>query len=169
MTYIEAGDLLLKSKFASWWQEPEESFVDAFDRKNNSIGCMRFVLASLVILAHSYPLGGYGIKILRRVSEGQADFGEMDVLGFFILSGYLIATSYVHAKSLPRYLWHRIIRIMPGYWVSLLVVAFVFAPIFYININGSLSGFDILSAGGPLDYVTNNFFLQVNQYFVKDI
>src|SRR5690242_14199417 len=87
----------------------------AFDPKNNSIGFLRFFLASLVIVYHSYVLGGYGEEWLLRHTGGQTNSGGVAVLGFFALSGFLVTASFVRGKSVFRFLWHRILRIMPGF------------------------------------------------------
>lgn len=54
-------------------------------------------------------------------------FGNLGVLVFFVLSGFII--HHVHARDLgkpaqlKRYLWRRIVRVYPSYWAVLLLVA----------------------------------------------
>lgn len=55
------------------------------------------------------------------------ELGNWAVNGFFIASGYLITGSRLRSNWWS-YLWRRILRIFPAYWVALLVVAFVLAP-----------------------------------------
>jgi peptidoglycan/LPS O-acetylase OafA/YrhL len=48
---------------------------------------------------------------------------------FFVLSGFLVAGSARRLGSVRRFLWHRALRIMPGFWVCLLVIAGIVAPL----------------------------------------
>jgi peptidoglycan/LPS O-acetylase OafA/YrhL len=124
----------------------------------NSIGFLRFLLASLVIISHSFRLGGFGAEPLSWNRDG--NLGRVAVACFFILSGFLISRSYVTSRSPLRYLWQRVLRILPGYWVCLAVIAFGFAPLHYwlVHHELGLSGF-LAPSGGPLEYVTANFWL----------
>ncbi len=56
-------------------------------------------------------------------------FGELPVDGFFALSGFLITASWMKRRSTKDYALSRFLRIMPGFWVCQLVVAFVVAPL----------------------------------------
>ncbi|HEX4630304.1 MAG TPA: acyltransferase [Chthoniobacterales bacterium] len=90
------------------------------------------VLASLVIVSHSFTLGGFGPDPIARITHGEYTLGEVAVVLFFLLSGFLITRSSVQSRSIGRFLWHRSLRVLPGYWVCLLVTAFVFAPLFHL-------------------------------------
>jgi peptidoglycan/LPS O-acetylase OafA/YrhL len=59
----------------------------------------------------------------------------------------------------------RVARILPGYLVSLVMVAFAFAPIAYVVQRGSLDGF-LTSSNTPLSFVFNNALLKVQDYSV---
>lgn len=97
---------------------------DRFDPRNNSFDILRLSFAALVAIAHGMDL--HSNSQLFWGSSGLSDFG-LD--GFFILSGFLVTRSYLSLNSFARYAWHRFLRIMPGFWVCLLVVAFVVAPL----------------------------------------
>jgi peptidoglycan/LPS O-acetylase OafA/YrhL len=127
--------------------------------KRNSIGFLRFCFAALVIFSHCFQIGALGIEPLWARTD--VDIGHMSVFWFFILSGFLIARSCATVSSLPRYLWHRCLRIFPAYWVCLLVVAFLIAPIFYClrAATPTLQGFFTLEPDSPAQFVTRNFFL----------
>ena len=153
----------------AWWNTKPAMFDTVFDRKNNAIGFMRTAFALLVIVGHSFHLGGFGPDTLARFSGGKLAFGTVAVLGFFILSGYLITASFVYASSVWRYLWNRFLRIMPAFWVALVVVAFGFAPFSYFLEHGTLQGFLITNAGGPLDYIVKNIGLYIGQYNVSGL
>lgn len=88
---------------------------------NNSIGFLRLVLASLVVLSHAF--------VLRGLTPPGHMFAKLAVSGFFFLSGMLITQSYLHSNSLKDYLWRRTLRIFPGFWGCLFFSAFVVTPI----------------------------------------
>lgn len=175
ITLVDMRKILHKSssKYAArlsrWWGEQPVVFEKAFDRKHNAIGFMRTAFALLVIVGHSFHLGGFGLDTLARFSNGQQAFGTLAVLGFFILSGYLITASFVYASSVWRYLWNRFLRIMPAFWAALIVVAFGFAPLMYFLQNGTLGGFLVTNDGGPLQYILKNAGLNIQQYDVSGL
>lgn len=159
-----------RTKLDQFWNRPTEPLSTAFDPRSNSIGLLRTVFALLVILSHSFPLGSLGIDWVVRFGQGQEVIGGVAVRGFFVLSGYLIATSYLKSDSIVRYLWQRALRVMPGFWVALLVVAFGFAPLMYwLQNDNSLSGFSLNSPTGPIDYIKSNFFLTMKQYEISGL
>ena len=135
--------------------------LSAFDYKNNSIGFLRFLLASAVIWSHSFPLGGFGLDPVQRFSGGTETAGTLAVAGFFFLSGFLITRSYETSGGLALFLWHRFLRIFPGFWACLAVTAFAFAPLAFALERGSLAGFS--AAANPIGYVVNNALLQIRQ------
>jgi peptidoglycan/LPS O-acetylase OafA/YrhL len=104
-----------------------ETLANAFDPRRNAFGLFRFALAALVIVSHCYPLGGFGRDPLEVVTAGRLSLGLFAVAMFFVLSGFLITRS-ASRTSAVRFLWHRFLRIFPGYWVCLVVSAFILAP-----------------------------------------
>ncbi len=105
-------------------------FEEAFDPRKNAFAFLRMTLAASVIFSHCFLLGGFGGDPLARVTGGRQTVGLVAVAMFFVLSGFLITRSALHSPSVGRFLWHRFLRIFPGYWIALAVCAFVFAPIF---------------------------------------
>ena len=154
---------------AKFWDKKSEIFSSCFDPRNNSIGFMRTAFALLVIVNHTFPLGGYGHDPLFRFGQDQETLGGIAVKGFFILSGYLIAASYVRSHTTPRYFWHRFLRIMPAFWAALIVVAFFFAPLMYYLQKDTISGFTIHGLMSPLQYVWHNAYLYMNQYEISNL
>jgi len=136
--------------------------ADLLGPGGNAIGLLRFALAVLVIVHHTRILGGFGPDPVLRFARNQADLGVFAVAGFFVISGFLVTRSAERSTSL-RYLWHRALRVFPGFWVCLLVVAFVFGPIFWIRAHGGLSGYGDVTDAAPLGFLTNNILLLVNQ------
>lgn len=141
----------------------------AFHPRANSFGFLRWLFAALVILDHSYPLGGFGDDALRHWSQGQDTLGGLSVAGFFVISGFLITRSWLHTGSTVRYLWHRFLRIFPGYWVCLLVTGFILAPLAWHHEHGG--AFAVYSAGPvrPWAYFTSNLWLTIHHYGIADL
>lgn len=135
------------------------------DLRHNSVDALRLGLAILVVFSHAYPLARNLEDPLTIWSHRLTSLGEVAVAGFFTLSGFLITRSYERAPSLPRYLWHRGLRILPGFWVCILITAFVFAPI-----SAKLSGMSQqtlwTAPDGPFTYILSNWRLQIQQWAI---
>jgi len=104
-------------------------FVHVFDPNNNAFGFFRLSLAIGVIFSHGISLGGFGIDSLETLTNGRYTIGLLSVAMFFVLSGFLVCRSACISQSVPRFLWHRFMRIFPGYWVCLIVCGCVIAPL----------------------------------------
>lgn len=98
---------------------------DRFAEGKNSLNAIRLVLAAMVIVSHSWWLGGYG----PEPQPGGVKLGTWAVIGFFGISGYLITQSRMQARSAGTYARARFLRIYPGLIVCVAVVAFVIAPL----------------------------------------
>ena len=125
------------------------TYAAVFDPRRNSLNFVRLVLATMVIVWHSFPLTGHDVSwepARQLLGEGWVD-------GFFAISGFLIVSSWMRDPHWLRYLSARFLRIMPAFWTCLVVTAFVLAP---------------LTAGvlGPdnLAYVMRNSALWIFQY-----
>src|SRR5579875_2465757 len=97
----------------------------ALELHQNRITALRLLLALLVLVSHSYLLGGFDPDPVYVLSGGRLALGTLAVVGFFFVSGVLITRSFLHSASVWRYLWHRALRILPGYWVCLFVGAYL--------------------------------------------
>ncbi len=133
------------------------TLAQVFDARNNALNVWRLVMASGVILAHSWPLTG---RKLHPPFEQLLTQGWVD--GFFVISGFLITSSWVRNPRLREYFVARVLRIFPGLWVCLAVVAFVVAPI-AVAIQGG-SALKLLLSPAPITYWLNNAVLNV--YYV---
>ena len=102
---------------------PDVTLGDALRGRGNALHFARLVLACGVVVSHSWPLGGFG----PNPEVAGETLGHVCVAGFFAISGYLIPIS---RQGLPAgtYALRRALRILPGLWVCLAVVAFAFAP-----------------------------------------
>jgi peptidoglycan/LPS O-acetylase OafA/YrhL len=101
------------------------SLGTAFDPRANSLNALRLAFATIVVIAHSWPLTGRTEPTLPGAFN---ELGAWAVAGFFAISGYLITMSR-ERTPLRAFLWRRFLRIYPAFIVVLLVTAFVFAPI----------------------------------------
>lgn len=144
------------------------SIGEALAGHRNSLGLLRLVLAALVIFDHAFPLGGFGEDPFWKLTKGQASLGSIAVLGFFAISGYLIAKSAASADSV-QFLWRRTLRIFPAYWLVLLVTAFLVAPVIWVSGGQPLVDYFTLSGAGPVGYITKNFTLQIGTYGIYDL
>lgn len=124
--------------------------------RDNALNFVRLVLASLVILDHAPSDGARPFE-----SIGGIGLGMWAVGGFFAISGYLIAGSRVRLDFLA-FLWRRIIRIFPAFWVCLIAVAFFFAPASTL-LTGRTWHFE-----SALSYVFANAGLVITQWTVED-
>lgn len=92
--------------------------------RHNALNFIRFVLAGLVLVDHSFPITGHG----EKAQIAGLGLGTWCVAGFFCLSGYLIAGSRTRTGALA-YLWRRCLRIFPGLIVAVSLTAFLLAPV----------------------------------------
>ncbi|WP_051813949.1 acyltransferase, partial [Kitasatospora sp. MBT63] len=131
------------------------------------MGALRLVFATAVIFSHAPGLG-YGRDYPGvHFSRGQTSLGPMAVCGFFVLSGLLITRS-AQRLSVGRFMWHRLVRIMPAFWLCLAATAFVVAPILAHHERMSLTHlFD--HPRGPWHYIQANWSLGINEWGISDL
>ncbi len=96
----------------------------------NNFDFLRLFFSILVIVSHSYPLlyGNNDREPLMRLS-GQMTLGSVSVDMFFIMSGYLISTSWNNTSDVRSFAMKRIKRIYPGLFVVNLICFAILAPI----------------------------------------
>jgi len=121
-----------------------------FNANRNSLNAVRLILATSVIISHSWVIGNIG----PEPGAGGMHLGTWAVLGFFAVSGYLITRSRLNGQSLRSFYTARFLRIYPGFLVCLLAVAFIFAPLSLLV--GSPGTFTLLDS---LSYIARNFLL----------
>jgi peptidoglycan/LPS O-acetylase OafA/YrhL len=149
-----------------------ETLKSAFTRQrnlsltDNSYDLLRLIMACLVVFTHSYALGGYGKELLVHLSREKVSLGMISLLGFFTLSGFLVSASAARSKSLFSYFCKRARRIFPGFWVCLVVTAFVIAPAIWLVKGEPIAEFPWTGPQSASSYVASNFFLKINQHTV---
>ena len=109
------------------------SLAVSYDPRCNTLDAVRVGLALMVAVSH-----GIVMRTGDEPTWGSSTLGDLAVDGFFVLSGFLVTGSYQRIDVLTghagfwtvvRFGWHRFLRIMPGFWVCLLVLALVIAPL----------------------------------------
>lgn len=153
--------------------EPQTvSLGEALNGHNNALGLIRLLLASLVIVDHAFPLGGFGKDPFWNATNGQASLGSLAVAGFFAISGYLIAKSGM-SGDVVQFMWKRTLRIFPAYWVLLAFTAFIVAPILWVSAGSTLETFFSGQGNGfgvsPYYFVTGNWTLTIGTYGIYDL
>lgn len=131
---------------------PTVSLGQALNSRDNALNAVRLILASLVILSHVGP-----ILALENFPWWAAPLGGWAVSGFFVISGYLIAGSREHL-TFGRFLVRRSARIYPAFWVQLIAVAAIAAPL------AKLAGAGSFSISEALSFVWKNATLYITQW-----
>lgn len=129
------------------------------ERGGNCFGFLRLVLATMVIVSHTWTIGGFGSEPL---TGWNVSVGFIGVYGFFALSGALVAKSADGASG-SLFLWHRVRRIFPAFWACLIVTAFAIAPLITIIRDLPLDTLSPASGRSPYTYFTTNFLLDTQQ------
>lgn len=119
-------------------------------REENNFDLLRLFAAVLVLFAHSFDLLGLDEPIVHAFS-----WGDLGVLIFFSISGFLVTRSWDYNPRLLAFGAKRALRLVPGLFVSLLVVALVLGPLVSSVPPGTY--FADTSVKG---YVLNNLILQ---------
>jgi len=101
----------------------------------NNFDFLRFVAASTVVFHHSYALLGKNDPLVAW-SNGYTSLGDIAVCIFFIISGYLIASSFEKNRNPINYVAGRFLRIWPALFAAVILAVFIIGP---LNTTFSLS------------------------------
>jgi peptidoglycan/LPS O-acetylase OafA/YrhL len=107
---------------------------------NPSIHGLRGLAAAMVVVLHLHGAllsGGFPVRIEPDGLAGRVlSAGHRGVDLFFLISGYLIVASLVRHRSVPRFLYHRAVRIYPAFLVPHLLVFAVGPWVGYRAVSG---------------------------------
>ncbi len=120
------------------------------------VDSMRGLAALGVLVYHvSFTFGTPRSAVWQLVSERSSGVPMTAVVVFFLISGFVLYRPYVAARfdgapmpSLRRYAVRRIARIVPAYWVALLIVAIWFGMHYVFTAHGLLTYFGFLQLYG---------------------
>lgn len=98
----------------------------------NNFNTIRLGMALLVVWSHSFALhlGSEKTEWVSLLLAGVYNAGNLAVMAFFIISGFLILQSWERSISWKSYISKRVRRIYPGYIVATTICAFIIAPLF---------------------------------------
>jgi peptidoglycan/LPS O-acetylase OafA/YrhL len=122
--------------------------AEASEPERNNFDAIRLAMALLVVWSHSFALhlGSERAEWISLLLAGVYNAGNLGVMAFFVISGFLITQSYVRSKTIGRFLEKRVRRIYPGYLVATTLCAFVVVPLFAAKeaLNGLEVGLNLL-------------------------
>lgn len=97
--------------------------------QRNNFDAIRLGMALLVVWSHSFAihLGSEQTEWISLLLSGTFNAGNVAVMAFFVISGFLIAKSYERSSSVRSYMMKRVRRIYPGYMVATTISGLAFA------------------------------------------
>jgi peptidoglycan/LPS O-acetylase OafA/YrhL len=108
----------------------EKEIVHLNKRDWNNYDFLRLFAAICITYSHSFNNITNYIEPLFYLSAGGIKIGDIGLLIFFSISGYLIAKSAVTSSSVKNYFWKRILRIQPLLIIVCILTVFLLGPFF---------------------------------------
>jgi hypothetical protein len=102
--------------------------ADILTPEANSFGVLRFAMATLVLISHSYLYCAGTSDAEPLVAWLERSLGECAVQVFFILSGVTVAQSFDRSRSVIDFAAARTLRIFPALIVCVLFTSFIVGP-----------------------------------------
>ena len=120
------------------------------NNRNNSLNLLRLIFASFVLIAHSF-----GVLSVQNNLPGPINcILWLAVPCFFVVSGYLITASAIK-NDFKTFFKKRFARIYPAYFVCLIMIVILFAPIAYVLQFNTLDGY-LTQNPSPLKFLILN-------------
>jgi peptidoglycan/LPS O-acetylase OafA/YrhL len=122
---------------------------------------LRFIAATAVIFGHSYATSGIpgAADFIARANLGEKIYtGSLAVDVFFVISGFLVTSSYLHRGNLEIFLKSRVLRVLPAYAACMILSAFVLGAIYT-----EMPLWDYWTSQATLDYIVVNLQFGVDQ------
>lgn len=111
-------------------RSPVRTLADGLQSRRDNFLLLRFIAASMVIYGHGSAItGGKGPPEFFVWMGWGVYSGAIAVDVFFVVSGFMIAGSYLRRQHLGDFLWARVLRIFPAFLFCLLFSAYVLGPI----------------------------------------
>lgn len=114
--------------------------------RENNLDFIRLVMASLVILTHSFDvfIPSSLPEPVTFVTRGQITAGAFAVGVFFLISGYLVTASWKSSRSVLEFFKKRVLRVYPGFLVACVLSLFVIGPLGARDVGEYYSGISIV-------------------------
>lgn len=129
--------------------------------RDNAFDALRLFLAVVVVYSHSFAVGGFGNEWTLHYIKGQTTGGSVAVLGFFGISGFLVTKSFCNRPEWRVFIKRRLLRILPGFYFSLLVVAFILAPLIFKYKADPLSSWSLKEA---TEFIWKNALVSIEKW-----
>lgn len=105
------------------------TWFEANGRRGPSFDMIRLFAALMVMYSHSFMVTRSDDWLWPHITR-QASPGRLAVAVFFVLSGYLVMSSFEADPRPLQFLRNRVLRVYPALITVLLATAFVLGPIF---------------------------------------
>ena len=111
----------------------EITLEERYDERNNIFDYIRIILSLFVIIAHCYTIffGTGKVDFITEKILRTESLGGIAVIGFFILSGFMITQSLIHSKNIKHFVIKRLIRIFPSLIIMLFLVILLLGLLVY--------------------------------------
>ncbi|MEE4451169.1 acyltransferase [Novosphingobium resinovorum] len=122
--------------------------ADPAGMRRNHFNAIRLAMAMAVIWSHSFAIhrGSEDTEPVSLLLGGFYNAGSVGVRVFFIVSGFLIARSWLASPQAAGYFAKRARRIYPGFIVATAICAFVVVPLH------ATAGWTLVSPAAVLDW-----------------
>jgi peptidoglycan/LPS O-acetylase OafA/YrhL len=121
----------------------------------NNFDVLRLAAATAVLVSHCFGLVG---QPEPKFPLTDRSLGDVAVLVFFAISGFLITRSWLGEPRLLPFAGKRLLRIMPALIVAVAVTSYVLGPLATSRGTGSY-----VTSAAPMHYVVGNTFM-LSQY-----
>ncbi|MFW2850444.1 acyltransferase family protein [Sphingomonas sp. TX0543] len=121
-------------------------------QRSNNFDAIRLAMALLVVWSHSFALWFHteAGEWISLAMAGTYNAGNLGVLAFFAISGFLITASWQRSTTWRSYLKRRVMRIYPGYLIAVTLCSLVIVPAFSSRAFGALRGAEMLGIASNL-------------------
>ena len=99
-------------------------------RRYGGFDIIRILAALSVVLYHSYAITGHDRDLPALwIGHYRMPLGSIGVAVFFVISGFLVASSWDRSQRASVFAWHRLARIWPALTMTIVLTVIVLGPI----------------------------------------
>lgn len=104
--------------------------AEGLAKREDNFLLLRVIAALLVIYGHSFHIAPNGSMKEVFVASGWGIYsGDIAVDMFFVISGFMVAGSFIRQPDLWEFMKARILRIVPAYLACLIILSVVLGPL----------------------------------------